>query len=115
MVLSSVFEKFDLLTQGTWSWTVNGQKTFGSSREGIDCAMSEICHIYSLHRKLLIFGLWGPGPGPYQKLLGFFREGINGLMCFKFGTFIAWVNPWGYFLNFMKMLIFWPWGSGLVP
>ena len=110
MVLSSVFEKFDLLIQGTWSWTVNGQKTFRSSREGIDCAMclKFVTFIACMNRKLLIFGLWGPGPGLYQKLLGFFREGINGLMCFKFGTLIAWVNPWHYFLNFMKMSIFWP-------
>ena len=41
-----------------------------------------------------------------RKLSGDSREGMNGLMCLKFGTLIAWVNSWEGFFNFLKILIF---------
>ena len=33
------------------------------------------------------------------------REGLNGQICLKFGTRIVWVNPWGCFFHFLKVLI----------
>ena len=38
--------------------------------------------------------------------LGRFREGINGQICLKFGTLIAWVNPWGSLFSFFENFIF---------
>ena len=41
------------------------------------------------------------------------REGINGHICMKFGTIIAWVNPWGvFFFTFLKISIFGSWELG---
>ena len=45
-----------------------------------------------------------------QKLLGRSREGINGQICRKCGIRIAWMNPLGCFIYFLKILIFGPWG-----
>ena len=42
-----------------------------------------------------------------RKPLGCSTEGIDGLMCLKFGTRIIWVNPWGcFFFHFLKIFIF---------
>ena len=56
----------------------------------------------------------GVGVGVYAlQGLGHSREGINCQTCLKIGTLITWVNHWGCFFHFLKILIF---GSGvLVP
>ena len=47
------------------------------------------------------------------KPLGWSREGINGLMCLKFGIFITWVNPWScfFFYYFFENYNFWALGT----
>lgn len=62
--------------------------------------------------KILIFGpLWSvSGPKMGCKPLGCCREGVSGPISLKFGTLIAWVNVWGWFSHFFKILIFGPLG-----
>ena len=45
--------------------------------------------------KFLIFGPWNPvlDSKLTKTLLGRSREGINGQVCLKFSTYVAWVNP----------------------
>ena len=38
-----------------------------------------------------------------RQALGRSKEDINGQICLKFGTLIAWVNPWDSFLHFLKI------------
>ena len=47
------------------------------------------------------------------KPLGHSREGINGQICLKFGTLLAWLNPWWCFFHVLELFIFGP--SGLSP
>ena len=50
-----------------------------------------------------------------RKPSGRCREGINGVICLKFGAVIAWVNPCGGLSHFLKILIFGPWRPGPGP
>ena len=47
--------------------------------------------------------------------LGRSRETMNGQIGLKFDTLKPWVNPWGNFSHFLKILIFGSWGSGSEP
>ena len=60
------------------------------------------------------FDFWALDPSPKTqswtldglKTFGHSKEGINGLMCPKFGIVIAWVNPEGGIFKFFENFYF---------
>ena len=84
-------------------WTI--QKRSDLAEIWHTCSLGEYLRVFFHFLKTLIFGAWGRVYRQNKaKTLGQPGDFKNGRIWLKFVTLVLWVNIWGSFLNFLKIL-----------